>query len=229
MDASKKRRKETEEICPVDESEIQSSSSPVVIFAHGAGAPSSSDWMIRWKDKLKKSLLAVEVITFDYPYIAGGKRGVAPKAEKLVPFHLDIVKETAAKFPGHPLVLAGKSMGSRVSCMVAANEDIPVSAVICLGYPLKGTKGAIRDETLLEMGIPVMFVQGSKDPMCPLDKLQAVCNKMKAVTELHVIDGGDHSFKIGKKLLETEGLTQDQVEDVALQAVAAFVSKSLAF
>lgn len=113
--------------------------------------------------------------------------------------------------------------------MVAADEDIPVSAVICLGYPLKGTKDAIRDETLLEMGIPVMFVQGSKDPKCPLDKLQAVCNKMKALTELHVIDGGDHSFKTGKKHLEAKGLTQDLVEDVALQAIAAFVSKSLAF
>ncbi|KAF2592864.1 hypothetical protein F2Q70_00043779 [Brassica cretica] len=224
MEASNKRRKETEELCFGDEElEISSYSSPVVIFAHGAGAPSSSDWMIRWKDKLKKSLSAVEVITFDYPYIAGGKRGVPPKAEKLVQFHLDLVKETAAKFPGHPLILAGKSMGSRVSCMVAADEDIPVSAVICLGYPLKGTKGAIRDETLLEMGIPVMFVQ------CPLDKLQAVCNKMKALTELHVIDGGDHSFKTGKKHLEAKGLTQDLVEDVALQAIAAFVSKSLAF
>ncbi|CAN7128351.1 unnamed protein product [Brassica rapa subsp. narinosa] len=230
MEASNKRRREAEELCFGDEaSEISSSSSPVVIFAHGAGAPSSSDWMIRWKDKLKKSLSAVEVITFDYPYIAGGKRRVPPKAEKLVQFHLDLVKETAAKFPGHPLILAGKSMGSRVSCMVAVDEDIPVSAVICLGYPLKGMKGAIRDETLLKMETPVMFVQGSKDPMCPLDRLQAVCNKMKALTELHVIDGGDHSFKIGKKHLEAKGLTQDLVEDVALQAIAAFVSKSLAF
>ncbi|KAL6177392.1 hypothetical protein ACLB2K_048918 [Fragaria x ananassa] len=43
-------------------------SSPVVVFAHGAGAPSSSDWMIRWKDMLGKALNAVEVVTFDYPY-----------------------------------------------------------------------------------------------------------------------------------------------------------------
>jgi len=80
---------------------------------------------------------------------------------------LNVVKETAAKFPGHPLILVGKSMGSRyisscvqlthvvlfgyvsmfnvmllspcrVSCMVSAvNEDVTVSAVICLGYPLK--------------------------------------------------------------------------------------------
>lgn len=47
-----------------------------------------------------------------------------------------------------------------------------------------------------------------------------------SVTELHVNDGGDHSFKIGKKHIETKGLTQDEVEDVALKAIADFVSKS---
>ncbi|CAK9163053.1 unnamed protein product [Ilex paraguariensis] len=111
--------------------------SPVVIFAHGAGAPSSSDWMIRWKDLLAKALQAVEVVTFDYPYISGEKRKAPPKAEKLVDFHSDIVKKTVAKYPGHPLILVGKSMGSRVSCMVAGVEDIGASAIVCLGYPLK--------------------------------------------------------------------------------------------
>nr|GEY68383.1 KAT8 regulatory NSL complex subunit 3 [Tanacetum cinerariifolium] len=41
--------------------------SPVVVFAHGAGAPSSSDWMIRWKNLLADALHAIEVVTFDYP------------------------------------------------------------------------------------------------------------------------------------------------------------------
>lgn len=45
--------------------------------------------------------------------IAGGKRKAPPKAEKLVEFHTDVVKGAVAKFPGHPLILAGKSMGSR--------------------------------------------------------------------------------------------------------------------
>ncbi|THG23641.1 uncharacterized protein LOC114301938 [Camellia sinensis] len=86
---------------------------PLVVFAHGAGAPSSSDWMIRWKGKLAKGLQAVEVVTFDYPYISGGKRGAPPKAEKLVDFHVDVVKKAVAKYPEHPLILVGKSMGSR--------------------------------------------------------------------------------------------------------------------
>ncbi|KAG2680903.1 hypothetical protein I3843_11G120200 [Carya illinoinensis] len=215
--------------------------SPVVVFAHGAGAPSSSEWMIRWKKMLGKALNAAEVVTFDYPYISGGKRKAPPKAERLVEFHSDIVKKTVAKYPGHPLILAGKSMGSRVSCMVACKEDICASAVVCLGYPLKtcpslgalsfrdilGMNGVVRDETLLRVTVPIMFVQGGKDTLCPLEKLEAVCKKMKSIIGLHVIDGGDHSFKIAKKHLQTKGSTQDEAEDLAVQAIAAFVSRSI--
>ncbi|WCJ26485.1 alpha/beta-Hydrolases superfamily protein [Euphorbia peplus] len=204
-----------------------SARAPVVIFAHGAGAPSSSDWMIRWKNVLKDALQAIEVVTFDYPYFSGGKKRAPPKAEKLVEFHKDIVKDTVSKYPGHPLILAGKSMGSRVSCMVAAEDEIEPSVIICLGYPLKGTNGAVRDETLLKLEVPILFVQGSKDGLCPLEKLQAVCKKMKSQNELHVIDGGDHSFKIGKKHLQTNGSTQEEAEAIAVQAVASFVSRYL--
>ncbi|KAK4748675.1 hypothetical protein SAY87_015261 [Trapa incisa] len=202
-------------------------SSPLVVFAHGAGAPSSSDWMIRWKEMLGRALDAVEVITFDYPYISGGKRRAPPKAEKLVEFHMDVVRKAIAKHPGHPLILAGKSMGSRISCMVAAEDDISASAIICLGYPLKGMNGAIRDELLLQLKVPVIFVQGSKDSLCPLDKLEAVRRKMRSLSELHVIHGGDHSFKIAKKHLQTTGLTQVEAEDLALQAVGDFFLKEL--
>ena len=72
-----------------------------------------------------------------------------------------------------------------------------------------------------------MFVQGSKDTLCPLEKLEATRKKMKTPNELHVIDGGDHSFKIGKKHLQANGSTQEEAEDHALKAIAAFISKSL--
>ncbi|KAH6783398.1 alpha/beta-Hydrolases superfamily protein [Perilla frutescens var. hirtella] len=210
-----------------DDSGKSADESPVVLLAHGAGAPSSSDWMIRWKGMLAKTLQAIEVVTFDYPYIAAGKRRAPPKAEKLVDFHCDIVRKAMAKYPGHPLVLAGKSMGSRVSCMVAGEKDIAVSAVVCLGYPLKGMSGAVRDDTLLQLKVPVMFVQGSKDGLCPLEKLEAVRKKMNSVAALHVIEGGDHSFKIGKKHLQSTGSNQEEAEQQAVEAIAAFVLENL--
>ncbi|XP_038875374.1 KAT8 regulatory NSL complex subunit 3 [Benincasa hispida] len=197
--------------------------SPVVVFAHGAGASSSSEWMIRWKDMLGKALHAVEVVTFDYPYISGGRKS-PPKAEKLVPYHVEIVKRTIAKYPGHPLILAGKSMGSRVSCMVACEEGIHASAIICLGYPLKGLKGDVRDQMLLQVTVPIMFVQGSRDALCPLEKLEDIRKRMKSISGLHVIDGGDHSFQISKKYLQGKGSSKDEAENLAAQALATFVS-----
>ncbi|KAH7682347.1 KAT8 regulatory NSL complex subunit 3/Testis-expressed sequence 30 protein [Dioscorea alata] len=202
-------------------------SSPLIVFAHGAGAPSTSDWMVRWKELLGEALGAIEVVTFDYPYMSGGKRKAPPKAEKLVDYHLNVVKDAAKKHPGHPLILVGKSMGSRVSCMVATAEELNVAAVICLGYPLKGLKGAVRDETLLQLRVPVMFVQGNKDGLCPLNMLATVLKKMKSVNELHVIDGGDHSFKIGKKILQSTGRSQAEAETEAVHAIANFVMKSI--
>lgn len=49
---------------------------------------------------------------------------------------------------------------------------------------------------------------------------------MKCPNVLYVIDGGDHSFKIGKKQQQSTGVGQDKAEQGALKAMAEFVSKS---
>lgn len=200
---------------------------PIIVFAHGAGAPSTSDWMLRWKKLLASSTGAAEVVTFDYPYCAGGKKGAPPKAEKLINPHLEEIKKAVSKYPGHPLVLVGKSMGSRVSCMVAGEGELVVSAIVCLGYPLKGTSGALRDQVLLDLRVPVMFVQGSKDALCPLNKLQEVLSKMAYSTKLHVIEGGDHSFKMSKKAIQERGMSQEKVEEEAVISIQIFLKEVL--
>lgn len=70
-------------------------------------------------------------------------------------------------------------------------------------------------------------MKGSKDSLCPLEKLDSVRKKMNAISELHVIEGGDHSFKIAKKHLHTIGSTQEEAENLAVQAVSTFVSRIL--
>ncbi|RXH95722.1 hypothetical protein DVH24_008222 [Malus domestica] len=157
--------------------------------------------------------------------ISGGKKRAPPKAEKLVDFRGDVAKKAVAKYPGHPLILAGKPMGSRlyfflVSCMVACKEDIHASAINCLGYPLK-----VRCSDV----VPASYFvpSASKDGLCPLEKLETTLKKMKCPSDLHVIDGGDHSFKIGRTHLQTTGLSQDEAENLALQAIAAFWLRSL--
>ena len=44
---------------------------PLLLFAHGAGLPSSSPWMQRWA----RRLAAVGIVeAFDYPYMKAGRR-----------------------------------------------------------------------------------------------------------------------------------------------------------
>lgn len=72
-----------------------------------------------------------------------------------------------------------------------------------------------------------MVLKGSKDGLCPLDKLKSVRKRMKSINDLHVIDGGDHSFKIAKKHLQATEATQNDAEESAVQSIASFISNSL--
>ncbi|KAL8092525.1 hypothetical protein AgCh_034693 [Apium graveolens] len=77
--------------------------------------------------------------------------------------------------------------------------------------------------TLIDALARSMYI-GSKDVLCPLDKLKVVREKMTSVSELYVIEGGDHSFKIGKKHLRSEGSLQEEAGECAANAISKFIS-----
>ena len=71
-----------------------------------------------------------------------------------------------------------------------------------LGYPLHppGQPEERRDAHLPAVGRPMLFVQGSRDAFGTPGELQpGRCARSSPRPALHVVDGGDHSFKIGKK------------------------------
>jgi predicted alpha/beta-hydrolase family hydrolase len=160
------------------------------------------------------------VRSFDYPYVRSGRR--APdKLEVLVAAHrAELEAERAAAEATQKLVLAGKSMGGRIGCHVALEAS--VSGLLCFGYPLRGQNGKLRDQVLLALAAPVLFVQGTRDPMCPLEELDSVRRRMRARSELFVVEGGDHSLEVTKTSLRARGLTQPQVELAVLDAVRGF-------
>jgi len=189
------------------------------VFAHGAGAPSSHPWMQDWAARLG-TLGAVE--TFDYPYMQGKRR--APDSQPLlIRAHLAAIDAATARHPDHDLVLIGKSMGSRIGCHVALER--PVSKLVCLGYPLvaAGNSGKVRDQVLLELETPILFVQGTRDPLCPLERLSEVRKKMRARSKLFVVDAGDHSLQVSKAQLKLAGETQAAVDARILHVIRHFV------
>jgi uncharacterized protein len=201
---------------------------PLFLWAPGAGAPSSSAWMKRWAKHLGT---LGRVVPFDYPYRRAGRK--APdRQDVLVAAHLEALARARKGHRG-PVVLAGKSMGSRMGCHAAAaleakGDPAPPDALVCFGYPLRSPAGALRDQVLLELkATPILFVQGTDDPLCPLPLLAGVRERMAAPHELHVVEGGNHSLEVGARRLREAGLTAREVEAAALGVVAAFLERVL--
>lgn len=195
-------------------------SRPLLLFAPGAGAPSTSAWMGAWARRLAS---VGDVVRFDYPYMKAGRKS-PDRLPALVAAHRAALAEARAEHGGAavPTVLVGKSMGGRVGCHVALEE--PVAGLVCLGYPLVGQRGDVRSEVLLALRAPVLFVQGTKDTLCPLERLEEVRGRMTAPSMLHVVEGGDHSLEVGVRALAARGERQEDVDRRVLEAVAAFVA-----
>jgi predicted alpha/beta-hydrolase family hydrolase len=195
--------------------------SPIILFAHGAGAPSTSGWMQAWARRLAA---LGEVVTFDYPYMKA-KRKSPDRQPVLVAAHAAALDEARARHGAdRPIVLAGKSMGSRMGCHLAVERG-GVAALVCFGYPLRsGATGALRDEVLLALRAPILFLQGSKDPLCSLADLASVRAKMTAPSELHAVQGGNHSLEVGKRELAAAGRSQEDVDQAVLAAVKGFLA-----
>jgi uncharacterized protein len=192
----------------------------VFLLAPGAGAPSSHPRM-RTFAGLLGTLGSVH--PFDYPYALEG-RGRPDPLPKLIEAHRAALAALRAKHDG-PIVLAGKSMGGRVGCHVALIE--PVAALLCLGYPLcgAGDRSKLRDQVLLELKTPILFAQGTRDALCPLDLLEGVRKRMRAPSTLHVVEGGGRSLMVAKMALKALGSSQDDVDDGVLTAIARFLGE----
>ncbi|PYI71960.1 MAG: alpha/beta hydrolase [Verrucomicrobia bacterium] len=190
---------------------------PFFLFAPGAGAPSSHPWIQRWKQRLTR---IGEVETFDYDYLREERRR-PDRLPQLIAAHRAALAEVHSKTAG-PIFLIGKSMGARIGCHVALEEE--VNGLVCLGYPLcgGGDPSKLRDQVLRDLRTPILFVQGTRDSLCPFDLLESVRKEMSAPNVLHVVEGGDHSLIVRKK--DLGGETQEDVDQRIAKAISDFVA-----
>ena len=179
--------------------------------------------MQRWAALLQR---IGRVRMFDYPYLTEGRKRPDP-LPKLVEAHREALQRAREESEG-PVVLIGKSMGSRVGCHLSLEE--PVSALICLGYPLcgGGDPTKLRDKVLYELKTPVLFVQGTRDLLCPLDLLTEVRSRITVRNDVFVVEGGDHSLEVRKTDLKRAGESLEDVDARVLERVREFVENNTA-
>jgi uncharacterized protein len=165
-----------------------------LVLAHGAGAGQKSTWIVKAAHALAER--GITIATFDFPYMAAGKSvpDKAPVLEEAWRAALVAARETVR---GARVFIGGKSMGGRIATHLAAQGVASIAGVVLLGYPLHppGQPHKRRDAHLPQIQEPVLFVQGAADTFGTEAEIRALLPTMQNAS-LHVIEGGDHSFKV---------------------------------
>ena len=172
------------------------SSSPAaaIVLAHGAGGGQKSAWMVKAATALAER--GINCATFDFPYIAAG-RSAPDKTPVLESHWRTMLAEALREFTKLPLFIGGKSMGGRIASHIASQGAEGISGIVFFGYPLHppGRPDQLRDAHLPQIAQPILFVQGARDTFGTEGEIAALLPRLPKAT-LHVIPGGDHSFKV---------------------------------
>ncbi|MGI9609348.1 MAG: alpha/beta hydrolase family protein [Acidimicrobiia bacterium] len=195
---------------------VPSEGSTGVLLAHGAGLGQDQEWMVYVRDGLAAA--GIPVLTFNYPDMEAGRKAPNP-ARILLACHRAALAELRTRVDR--VVLAGKSMGGRMGSHVAA-EGEEVGGVVFYGYPLVGIgKTEPRDTShLADIGAPILLIQGTRDRMAPLDVITPVVESTHDAT-LHIIEDGDHSFRV----LKRTGRDAWEVLDEVVGVTSSWISK----
>lgn len=190
-----------------------------LILAHGAGNGMNSPFLSFLHEAMAaRGMLSVK---FNFPYKERGAKvpDRTPLLEATWRALIAAVRNDAALAPAR-LFFGGKSMGGRIaSQVVAAGEGC--TGLVFLGYPLHPRRRPerLRVDHLSSISCPMLFIQGTRDALCDLALLGEVLERLRAPVALHVIEGGDHSFRVPKRMARSELEIQREIVD----AIAHFL------
>ncbi len=189
-----------------------------LLLGHGAGANQLSEFMVNFAEGL--AARGVDVVTFNFLYTEQGRKAPDRQA-KLEDCYRAVAGFVRDKLRGNKFFIGGKSMGGRIASQIAASGVDDLSGLVFLGYPLHppGKPEQLRAEHLSKIRKPMLFVQGERDAFGTASELRPMIKKLKPAAQLYVIAGGDHSFKVPKKM----GLTPAQIYQAAQDEIAGWL------
>jgi predicted alpha/beta-hydrolase family hydrolase len=187
----------------------------LAVLLHGAGTTTSTPLQLAVADGLAAA--GVAAVRVDQPYTLGARRPPAPAAQ------LDTVMRCVLDTLVAPVVLIGRSSGSRVACRVA--QAAGVRGVVALGFPLcpPGRAGVSRAAELAAAGVPVTVVQGSRDAFGSAVDVAAL--KLPGV-DVHEVVGADHAFEVRKRDGRSAAELIEEVVAVVIPVVQGLLALS---
>ena len=191
----------------------------VVALGHGAGGDRKAPLLLNMAAALAASGRAA--LLYNFPYTDARRR---------VPDPADVLEMTARAVGDHAraslgasrVVLGGKSMGGRIASQAVA-KGAAADGLLFLGYPLHppGKPETLRDRHLPEVGVPMLFLQGTRDAFARWDLLEGVIARLGEKATLHRLEDADHSFRVPRRTGRTPADVEEEVFGAALAWLAA--------
>lgn len=219
-----------------------------MLLLHGAGASVHSSFFQQLIPLLCTAGLEIYAANFAYmEKTLTGQRQVAPKADKLLPELVEMVRQlqsagsSIATADNLPLWLGGKSLGGRVIAMYLAGQSVDAAVMggVVFGYPLcppAKAKDAVkaaqviaeRSHCLHQLQRPLLICQGSRDGFGDATALQSAgAGQVMAgcvPAKIQPLALADHDFALPK--IRPAGTAADAALVQAVDAVAEFIKSS---
>jgi predicted alpha/beta-hydrolase family hydrolase len=171
----------------------------IYVVAHGAGAGMTHPFLATMATLLADRGIAT--LRYQFPYMEkGSRRPDSPKVAEATVRAAVIEAQKAAG--GLPAFAGGKSFGGRMTSQAEAAEHMPgVRGLAFLGFPLHppGAPADARGVHLSDVGIPMLFLQGTRDEFADLNLLKPLVKKLGRKATLHLVDDANHSFRVPAK------------------------------
>lgn len=194
------------------------------VVAHGAGAGMTHPFLTSIATLLSERGIAT--LRYQFPYMERkSRRPDSPAVATGAVRSVLVFAHTLAH--GLPLFAGGKSFGSRMTSTAESQEHLPdVRGLIFLGFPLHppGAPASARADHLSEVRIPMLFLQGTRDEFAELNLLKPLVKSLGRRATLHLIDGGNHSFRVPT----TTGRKNADVMAELADTIAAWIDGVLA-
>ena len=170
----------------------------IMTLAHGPGAGMHHELMVTISRLLAEKDIAT--LRFNFPFMENQKRrpDSPPVAHQTISAAINRAHEI---FPELPVFASGKSFGGRMSSQYLATQSAAdVEGLVFMGFPLhpSGKPSIDRADHLKSVGVPMLFLQGTRDELASYELIEEVCASLP-LANLVTIEGANHAFKAGKQ------------------------------
>jgi len=187
-----------------------------LVLAHGAGAGMTHKSM----EAVAHGLVArgIAVLRYNFPYMERGSKRVDPPAvaHKAVRSAVAAAREHA---PTLPLFAGGRSFGARMTSQAQAGAPLEgVRGLVFFAFPLHPA-GAPSDERaahLADVQIPMLFLQGTRDPLAELARLSRTVKSLEPRATLVLAEDADHSIHVPAKTGRKDSEVLAEILDAAV-------------